>query len=119
MQILGNLFNAVLFASVVGGAFAAATLVCSRALRLALPLWAAAAAALLFCVPVLSSDVRLFSPEEQVWLAWYCAASRVWACGAAALLAGQGIRALLASRALSLRPTTPASSACPRRWTTS
>ena len=47
MQILGNLFNAVLFASVVGGAFAAATLACSRALRLALPLWAAAAAALL------------------------------------------------------------------------
>ena len=66
MQILGNLFNAVLFASVVGGAFAAATLVCSRALRLALPLWAAAAAALLFCVPVLSPDVRLFSPEKQV-----------------------------------------------------
>ena len=104
MQILGNLFNVVLFASVVGGAFAAATLVCSRAFRLALPLWAAAAAALLFCVPVLSPDVRLFSPEEQVWLAWYCAASRVWACGAAALLLGQGIRALLASRALRRRP---------------
>ena len=104
MQILGNLFNAVLFASVVGGAFAAATLACSRALRLALPLWAAAAAALLFCVPVLSPDVRLFSPEEQVWLAWYCAASRVWACGAAALLLGQGVRALLASRALRRRP---------------
>ena len=68
------------------------------------PLWAAAAAALLFCVPVLSPDVRLFSPEEQIWLAWYCAASRVWACGAAALLLGQGIRALLASRALRRRP---------------
>ena len=104
MQILGNLFNAVLFASVVGGAFAAATLVCSRAFRLALPLWAAAAAALLFCVPVLSPDVCLFSPEEQIWLAWYCAASRVWACGAAALLLGQGVRALLASRALRRRP---------------
>lgn len=73
---------------------------CSRAFRLALPLWAAAAAALLFCVPVLSPDVRLFSPEKQVWLAWYCAASRVWACGTVALLAGQGIRAVLATGAL-------------------
>ncbi len=100
MQILGNLFNAVLFVSVIGSIFTVISLFVNHVLRCALPLWSALCGMIFFCVPFLSPDVFFISPETQDWVRGYRIASILWASGCGVLLAHDLIRLLLARRAL-------------------
>lgn len=79
MQILGNLFNAVLFVSVIGSIFTVISLFVNHVLRCALPLWFALCGMIFFCVPFLSPDVFFISPETQDWVHGYRIASMLWA----------------------------------------
>ncbi len=100
MQILGNLFNAVLFVSVIGSIFTVISLFVNHVLRCALPLWFALCGMIFFCVPFLSPDVFFISPETQDWVHGYRIASILWASGCGVLLAHDLIRLFLARRAL-------------------
>ena len=68
MQILGNIFNAIIFVSAIGGMFCVLSLFINHILRCTLPLWFPLCGMILFCVPFLSPDVLLISPETQEWL---------------------------------------------------
>ena len=50
MQILGKIFNALLFVSAMGGIFCVLSLFAARVLRCALPLWVPLCGMALFCV---------------------------------------------------------------------
>ncbi|MCI8853772.1 MAG: BlaI/MecI/CopY family transcriptional regulator [Lachnospiraceae bacterium] len=50
-------------------------------LRFTLPLWFSLWSMILFCVPFLSLDVFLISPETQDWLKGFRITGFLWACG--------------------------------------
>lgn len=101
MQILGNLFNIIIFLAVVGSAFTVAVLFLQKVLRLALPLWAGVIGTLLYLIPLVVPGVKLISPETSFWMQGYQIASIVWVGGAAAFLLYYILRSLSAFRAVS------------------
>lgn len=100
MQILGNIFNAVIFVSVIGSIFTVISLFVNHVLRCTLPLWFSFCGMMLFCVPFLSPDVFLISPEIQDWINGFRIVSFLWACGCGVFLAHDMVRLLLARRAI-------------------
>lgn len=100
MQTLGNIFYALLFVSVIGSLFTIVSLFVNHVLHCALPLWFSLCGMFLFCVPFLSGDVFLISPEEQRWFGGFYMASLVWVCGCAVFLACDAARMLLARRGM-------------------
>ena len=100
MQILGNLFYAMIFVSAVGSIYCVLSLFANHILRCMLPLWFCVCGMLLFCVPVLSWQVVLVSPEKQEWLDGFYTVCRIWSCGCGFLLVSDLIRLVLAKRAV-------------------
>lgn len=100
MQILGNIFNAVIFVSAVGSIFTVISLFVNHVLRCDLPLWFSLCGMIFFVVPFLSPDVFLISPEIQDWINGFRIASFLWACGCGILIAHDMIRLMLARRAI-------------------
>lgn len=101
MQILGNIFNAVIFVSVIGSIFTVISLFVNLVLRCNLSLWFSFCGMMFFCVPFLSPDVFLISPETQNWINGFRIASFLWACGCGVFLVHHIIRLMLAKRAIS------------------
>lgn len=100
MQILGNIFNAMIFISAIGSIFTVLSLFVNHVLRCTLPLWFSLCGMTLFCFPFLSSDVLLISPEVQEWLNGFYIASFIWVCGCGILLIYDTIRSMMAKRAI-------------------
>ena len=100
MQILGNIFNAVIFVSAIGSIFTVISLFVNHVLRRNLPLWFSLCGMIFFVVPFLSTDVFLISPEIQDWINGFRIASFLWACGCGVLIAHDMIRLMLAQRAI-------------------
>lgn len=100
MQILGNIFYIMLFVSVIGSIFCILSLFVNHALRCTLPLWFSLCGMILFCVPFLSPDVFLISPEEQEWFQGFYWFAKVWICGCGILMLYRTVRFLLAKRAM-------------------
>ena len=100
MQILGNIFNAVIFVSAIGSIFTVISLFVNHVLRCNLPLWFSLCGMIFFVVPFLSTDVFLISPEIQDWINGFRIASFLWACGCGVLIAHDMIRLMLAQRAI-------------------
>ena len=100
MQILGNIFNAVIFVSAIGSIFTVISLFVNHVLRFNLPLWFSLCGMIFFVVPFLSPDVFLISPEIQDWINGFRIASFLWACGCSVLIVHDVIRLMLAKRAI-------------------
>lgn len=100
MQILGNIFNAVIFVSAIGSIFTVMSLFVNHILRCTLPLWFSFCGMILFCAPFLSPDVLLISPEIQDWINGFRIASFLWVCGCSIFLAHDMIRLILAKWAI-------------------
>lgn len=100
MQILGNIFNAIIFVSAIGGIFCVLSLFINHILRCTLPLWFPLCGMILFCVPFLSPDVFLISPETQEWLNGFYIVCWIWVCGCGILFVYDTIRSIMAKRAL-------------------
>ena len=100
MQILGNIFCAVIFVSVIGSIFTVISFLVNHVFRCTLPLWFSLGGMMLFCIPILSPDVVLVSPETQDWISGFRIAGLLWACGCGVLLAHDTIRLVLAKRAV-------------------
>ena len=100
MQILGNIFNAVIFVSAIGSLFTVISLFVNHVLRCNLPLWFSLCGMIFFVVPFLSPDVFLISPEIQDWINGFRIAGFLWACGCSVLIVHDVIRLMLAKRAI-------------------
>lgn len=100
MQILGNIFNAVIFVSAIGSIFTVISLFVNHVLRCNLPLWFSLCGMIFFVVPFLSPDVFLISLEIQDWINGFRIASFLWACGCSVLIVHDVIRLMLAKRAI-------------------
>ena len=100
MQILGNIFNAVIFVSAIGSIFTVISLFVNHVLRCNLPLWFSLCGMIFFVVPFLSPDVFLISPEIQDWINGFRIAGFLWACGCSVLIVHDVIRLMLAKRAI-------------------
>ena len=99
MQILGNLFNIILFVCVVGNVFTIALLFLQKALRFALPLWVGIVGTAFYLVPIVVPQVELISPGETLWIRAYEIASIIWIIGTAIFLCYYLLRTLFAARA--------------------
>lgn len=100
MQILGNLFYALLYVSFIGGMFTVLSLFAGHVLGLAVPLWFSAGCMVFYAVPFLSADVVLLPPERQLWGEGFWIALGIWLCGCLVCLAGSAVRLWLAGRAV-------------------
>ena len=103
-MILTELFFLVVYLSLVGGLFGVVSLLLSRVLKRALPLWFSLCGLALYGIPVLSPQVRLFSPEPEQRLPAFHMAALVWAVGCLLFLAYRMTRLLLAGKSLRRRP---------------
>lgn len=100
MQILGNIFNAIIFVSFIGSIFTVISLFVNHILCCTLPLWFPVCGMILFCFPFLSPDVFLISPEIQDWLYGFKIASFLWLSGCCVFFAFDIIRLILSKRAV-------------------
>ena len=100
MQILDNIFNAIIFVSAIGGIFCVLSLFINHILGCTLPLWFPFCGMILFCFPFLSPDVFLISPETQEWLNGFYIACWIWVCGCGILFVHDTIRSIMAKQAL-------------------
>lgn len=100
MQILSNIFYAVIFVSVIGSVFCVFSLFVNHILRCTLPLWFSICGMMLFSFPVLSSDVFLVSPEAQEWIAEFYTVCQIWAWGCGILAVYKAVRFILAKKAV-------------------
>lgn len=100
MQIMGNLFNIVLFVTLTGSVFTILSLLANRVFRFALPLWFGVCGIVLWILPLSAPGLELISPEEQFWLRGYCIVCFVWAGGAAFFTLFFLVRSVLAGRAV-------------------
>lgn len=99
-MILTELFFLVVYLSLVGGLFGLVSLFLSRVLKRALPLWFSLCGLALYGIPVLSPQVRLFSPEPEQRLPAFHMAALVWAAGCVLFLAYRVVRVLWAGKSL-------------------
>ena len=103
-MILTELFFLVVYLSLVGGLFGVVSLLLSRVLKRALPLWFSLCGLALYGIPVLSPQVRLFSPQPEQRLPAFHMAALVWAMGCVLFLAYRVTQLLLAGKSLRRRP---------------
>lgn len=100
MQLIGDLFNIILFVTAVGGAFTLLSLLANRIFRFALPLWFGVCGIFAYIVPLLAPGLHLIPPEERSWINGYYIACAVWVCGIAILSVIDVVRTAFAYRAI-------------------
>ena len=81
MQIIGDVFNIILFVSVIGGAFTILSLLANRVLRFTMPLWFSICGMAAYIIPLLAPGLYLIPPEEHAWRDFYYIICTVWFCG--------------------------------------
>lgn len=101
MQILGNVFNIILFVTVVGSIFTILSLLANRVFRFALPFWYSVCSIVAYTLPVLAPGLYLFSPEKQEWITGYYIACFIWVSGLIFFLIFDIIRSIFAYNAIS------------------
>ncbi len=100
MQIIGNLFNIMLFVTAVGGAFTLLSLFANRVFHFALPLWFGICGIFAYLIPVLAPGLHLIPPEKQSWINGYYTACVAWICGIVILSVLDAVRTALAHHAI-------------------
>lgn len=100
MQMLGDVFNILLFVSVVGGAFTILSLLAGRVLRLAVPLWFSICQMAAYLIPLPMPGLYLIPPEDHFWRRGYYIACIVWLCGIVVLTVCDITKMVFAHRAV-------------------
>lgn len=100
MQIIGDVFNIILFVTVIGGAFTILSLLINRIFRFALPLWFSICQMVAYIVPLLAPGLCLIPPEDHSWRQGYYIACSVWFCGIIVLAVYDIAKTVFAHRAI-------------------
>lgn len=99
MQIVGDLFNILLFVTMTGSLLTVLSCFLSRVLRLPLPLWFGICCMAAYIVPITAWGTWLIPPEEHSWIEGYFILCKVWAGGIFFLILLRGIRSFLGFQA--------------------
>ena len=100
MQMIGDVFNIILFVTVIGGAFTIFSLLINRVFRFAVPLWFSVCQMAAYIIPLLAPGLYLIPPEDHAWRQGYYIACSVWFCGVIVLAACDIIKTVFAYRAV-------------------
>lgn len=101
MQIIGDLFNIIIFVTMVGGVFTVVSLLICRVLHFNLPLWFGICGMAVYVVPLPAPGLYLVPPQQHQWVRGYTIACIIWVCGVALLMLCDIVRSLLAYHAVS------------------
>lgn len=104
MQIIGNLFNIIIFVGFIGSLFSIAIIFLQKVLHNTLPIWSGIMGMIFYIVPFIVPDVKLISPEESLWIAGYKMASIIWLIGVVLFLCYYLLRGVLAHLAIKKYP---------------
>lgn len=104
MQILGNLFNIIIFVCFIGSIFTVLMLFLQKVLHFTLPLWVGIAGAAFFLIPVVIPQVELLSPVINDWMRGYEIASILWILGVVAFTTYFILRGVFAHHAIQFYP---------------
>lgn len=100
MQSIGDLFNILLFVTVVGSLLSLLFCLWDKVLRLRLPLWFGACCMAAYIAPITAPGTWLVPPEEHGWVDGYSLICRVWIAGVLLLILLRAIRSVLGYQAL-------------------
>lgn len=100
MQIIGDVFNIILFVTVIGGAFTILSLLINRVLHFTAPLWFSVCQMAAYIIPLLAPGLHLIPPENHSWRQGYYIACSVWFSGIIVLAICDIIKMVLAHRAI-------------------
>ncbi len=100
MQIIGDVFNIILFVSVIGGVFTILSLLANRVLHFTLPLWFSICGMAAYIIPLPAPGLYLIPPEEHTWRNIYYILCTAWFCGTILFVLCDIIRTVLAHRAI-------------------
>lgn len=100
MQMTGDVFNIMLFVSVVGGAFTILSLLAGRIFRFCIPLWFSTCQIAAYIIPLPAPGLYLIPPEDHSWRNGYYIACSVWLCGIVVLAVYDITKKVFAHRAL-------------------
>ena len=99
MRIIGDLFNILLFVSMVGGLLTLLSCFLGRVLKFPVPLWLGLCCMAAYVLPITAEGTWLIPPEEHGWVEGYSILCRGWASGILLLVLLRGIRSFLGFRA--------------------
>lgn len=99
MQIIGDLFNILLFVTMVGSLLTVLCCFLGKTLRLCLPLWLGVGCMAAYIVPVTAPGTWLIPPGEHGWVDGYFVMCRVWVGGVLLLLLLRAVRSVLGYQA--------------------
>lgn len=100
MPVIGDVFNIVLFVSMIGGGLTILSLLANRMLRFSPPLWFSICGMAAYIVPILAPGLYLIPPERQTWRNIYHVFCAVWLCGVILFTLFDIVRTVLAYRAI-------------------
>lgn len=100
MQIIGDVFNIILFVTVIGGAFTILSLLINRISHFTVPLWFSICQMVAYIIPLLAPGLYLIPPEDHSWRRGYYIACFVWFCGIIVLAVYDIIKMVFAHRAI-------------------
>lgn len=100
MQTICDLFNILLFTTMVGGLLALLAVLAGRVLGIPLPLWFGICCMAAFVLPLHVPQVWLIPREEHAWVDCYYVLCAVWAAGVILLGLLHLLRSALGLRAL-------------------
>ena len=100
MQILGNIFNAVIFVSAIGSIFTVISLFVNHVLRCNLPLWFSLCGMIFLSFHFCRRMYFLIRRKYRTGINGFRIASFLWACGCSVLIVHDVIRLMLAKRAI-------------------
>ena len=79
--MLGNLFNIVIFTTVIGMLFWISMYILKSMLHLLIPIWMGIVGMCVFILPIIVPQVQLIPAEEQMWYFGYQVAAVIWGIG--------------------------------------
>lgn len=100
MQIIGDVFNIILFMTMIGGVFTIFSLLINRIFYFTAPLWFAICQMAAYIIPLLAPGLYLIPLEDHAWRHGYYIACSVWVCGIIVLVTYGIMKMVFAHRAI-------------------
>lgn len=104
MQVIGNLFQIIIFITMIGSIFTLLSLFVKKVLHFEVGLWFGILGTVFFIVPITVPQAQIIPAEEQIWMQGYVIASKIWILGMLCFSCYYLLRSVFAFRAVQKFP---------------